>query len=74
MSTGTKVTVSVKNNDVEFALRKFKNMSFLPTMNLLTKSLRWCFATPAFWAIVVIELSAQISSGGKKPRKAWNLF
>jgi len=25
MSAGTKVTVSVKNNDVEFALRKFKN-------------------------------------------------
>ena len=24
MSAGTKVTVSVKNNDVEFALRKFK--------------------------------------------------
>ena len=25
MATGTKVTVSVRNNDVEFALRKFKN-------------------------------------------------
>ena len=25
MSAGTKVTVSVRNNDVEFALRKFKN-------------------------------------------------
>ena len=25
MSAGTKVTVSVKDNDVEFALRKFKN-------------------------------------------------
>ena len=25
MSAGTKVTVNVKNNDVEFALRKFKN-------------------------------------------------
>ena len=25
MSAGTKVTVNVKNNDVEFALRKFRN-------------------------------------------------
>ena len=25
MSAGTKVTVNVRNNDVEFALRKFKN-------------------------------------------------
>ena len=25
MSAGTKVTVSVRNNDVEFAIRKFKN-------------------------------------------------
>lgn len=25
MSAGSKVTVSVRNNDVEFALRKFKN-------------------------------------------------
>ena len=25
MSAGTKITVGVKNNDVEFALRKFKN-------------------------------------------------
>ena len=25
MSAGTKVTVSVRNNDVEYALRKFKN-------------------------------------------------
>ena len=25
MSAGTKVTVSVRNNDVEFALRKFKS-------------------------------------------------
>ena len=25
MPTGTKVTVSVKNNDVEFALKRFKN-------------------------------------------------
>ena len=25
MSAGTKITVGVRNNDVEFALRKFKN-------------------------------------------------
>lgn len=26
MSAGTKVTVGVRNNDVDFALRKFKNL------------------------------------------------